>query len=443
MLLGRRIAPAGCRAFPSAAAIAPSPPAPDWSLKPCSRPESPLTTRMPPTPATPSASETGPARFVSIDLLRGLVMIVMALDHVRDFTHFGALHGFDPTDLGETTPALFLTRWITHFCAPTFSFLAGTSIFLAARRRATPAAMAGHLVVRGGWLILIELTLSFWIITFAVPTQLNLAIVLWQLGWSMIVMAALIHLPVRAVGALGVALVALHNLADRVAPESWGALAWLWRFLHVPGPIPIGGNYLLIIGYPLLPWLGIMATGYAFGAFFTAHKPVRPHRLVWLGAGLTALFLVLRGLNAYGDPRAWSHQATATGTLLSFLNVTKTPPSLDFALMTLGPAIALLGLLPERAPAWARPVAVIGSVPFLYFLLHMLVAHATGAAINGWLWSRPDLGSLGAPPPPPGAGLGLGAVYAVWIAVVFAVYPVCRWFSRLKASRRSRWLSYL
>jgi len=370
-------------------------------------------------------------------------MVVMALDHVRDFTHFGALQSIDPTDLTRTTPAIFFTRWITHFCAPTFSFLAGTSIYLAAQRRPTTGAMSRHLIGRGLWLIVIELTLSFWIITFTLPTQLNLAIVLWQLGWSMIAMAALIHLPVRIVGALGVAILALHNLTDTIAPASWGPFAWFWRFLHVPGPLPLPGGYVLVIGYPLLPWLGIMATGYAFGAFFTANKSMQPRRLVWLGATLTMLFVLFRGLNVYGDPRAWSHQTNPIFTALSFLNVTKTPPSLDFALMTLGPAIVLLGLLPERAPAWARPVAVIGSVPFLYFLLHMFIAHAAGVAINTWLWSRPDLGSIAADPAPPGAGLGLAAVYALWLAVVVAVYPVCRWFSRLKATRRSRWFSYL
>lgn len=392
-------------------------------------------------PNPPPAAAT---RLASIDLLRGLVMIVMALDHVRDFTHFGALQGFNPTDLAHTTPAIFFTRWITHFCAPTFSFLAGTSIFLAARRRESLGTMSRHLVGRGAWLILIELTLSFWIITFTLPTQLNLAIVFWQLGWSMIAMAALIHLPVRIVGAIGIAILALHNLTDAVAPASWGAFAWLWRFLHVPGPLPLPGGYMLIIGYPLLPWLGIMATGYAFGAFFTANKSAHPRRLIWLGAALTALFVVLRAINHYGDPRAWSQQSSAVFTALSFLNVTKTPPSLDFALMTLGPAIALLGLLPERSPTWARPVAVIGSVPFFYFLLHMFVAHALGVAINAWLWSRPDLGSMAAEPAPPGAGLGLLAVYALWIAVVLAVYPACRWFSVLKERQRDRrWLSYL
>lgn len=395
---------------------------------------------------TPAENLVGSApshRLASIDLLRGLVMIVMALDHVRDFTHFGALQGFDPTDLKHTTPALFFTRWITHFCAPTFSFLAGTSIYLAAQRRATSGEMSRHLVGRGLWLIFIELTLSFWIITFTLPTQLNLAIVFWQLGWSMIAMAALLHLPVRVVGVLGIAILALHNLTDKIPPASWGSFAWFWRFLHVPGPIPIK-DYLLIIGYPVLPWLGIMATGYAFGAFFTANKNTHPHRLVWLGVALTALFVVVRAVNAYGDPRAWAHQSDSVFTFLSFLNVTKTPPSLDFALVTLGPGIALLGLLPNRAPRWAMPVAVIGSVPFFYFLFHMLVAHATGVVINTWLWSRPDLGSIGGGPAPANAGLGLVAVYALWIAIVVAVYPACRWLSALKQRRRDlRWLSYL
>ncbi len=314
-------------------------------------------------------------RLESVDLLRGFVMVVMALDHTRDYFHFSSLHELNPLDLTQTTPWIFFTRWITHYCAPTFSFLAGTGIFLAAQRGQSKGALSRFLVARGLWLILFELVVCYWIISFSFGLHFNLALVLWQLGWSMIVLAALIHLPLWATATFGLALIAGHNAFDSVQPQSWGAFAWLWKVLHVSAPVQVGPSFTLIIAYPLIPWLGVMATGYAFGAFYRLEATERKKWLLRLGLGLTVAFVLLRFANFYGDPRPWSQQARPGFTFLSYLNVSKTPPSLCFLLMTLGPGIFLLGLLDGRTPALLKPFLVFGRVPFFYFAAHLLLAH--------------------------------------------------------------------
>ena len=292
-------------------------------------------------------------RLDSVDLLRGLVIVIMALDHARDF--FTSAR-FDPTDLTQTTAPLFLTRWITHFCAPVFVFLAGTSAYLYQARGKSPREASWFLLTRGLWLVVLEWTVIrwAWMFNFNYTSELLFVQVIWVIGVSMIVLAGLVHLPLGAVAALGIAMIAGHNLLDGVAPESLGRWAPLWILLHVQAPIPLRGDQVFFVIYPLVPWIGVMAAGYAFGRLL--HRPAEERRrmLLRLGGGLTIAFLALRALNGYGDPAPWSVQESAGRTVLSFLNTTKYPPSLLFLLMALGPAIALLPLL-ERLRGPTRP----------------------------------------------------------------------------------------
>jgi uncharacterized membrane protein len=381
-------------------------------------------------------------RLDSVDLLRGLVIVIMALDHARDF--FTAVR-FEATDLTQTTAALFLTRWITHFCAPVFVFLAGTSAFLYQARGRSRGEVSRFLLTRGLWLVLLEWTLVrwAWMFNFNYTTEVLFVQVIWVIGVSMIVLAGLIHLPLGAVAAIGIGMIAGHNLLDGVSPESLGRWAPLWILLHAQAPIPLRGDQVLFVIYPLVPWIGVMAAGYAFGSLLLWPADERRRLLLRLGCGLTLGFLVLRAANVYGDPAPWSPQASAGRTVLSFLNTTKYPPSLLFLLMTLGPAIALLPLLERLRGPLARAVRVDGRVPLFFYVLHLALIHALAigvAALAGfdprrfrhvWMFLPPDW------------GYGLPVVYLVWAAVVLALYPACRWFAGVKARRREAWLSYL
>lgn len=384
------------------------------------------------------------ARLESVDLLRGLVMVIMALDHTRDFFHVGALHGIDPGNLAVTTPALFFTRWVTHFCAPIFSFLAGTGIYLAAQRGKSKSELSRFLVTRGLWLIFIELTYGYWAMNFSFGLHFNLALVLWQLGWSMIVLGALIHLPLWAIATFGLTLILGHNAFDAVRPQSWGSFAWLWQVLHVQSIIRVTPSFTLLIAYPLIPWLGVMATGYAFGSVYQLDAATRRTWLIRLGLALTMAFVLLRFSNLYGDPGKWAAQPQTGFTLISFLNLAKYPPSLLFLLMTLGPGMIFLGLFDGATPEKLKCLLVFGRVPFFYYFLHFTLIHALAALWHQLQYGRADLGTIGAAPAPPGAGDSLPVVYLIWIGVVLAVYPVCRWFAELKRRRRDlTWLSYL
>ena len=299
----------------------------------------------------------GPARgrVDSIDLLRGIVMVIMMLDHTRDFVHYGSFQ-FDPTDLTKTNVALFFTRWITHFCAPVFVFLAGTGAYLQVARGKTKKELSRFLVTRGFWLIVLEFTLVRFGATFSLDSSfLGMMQVIWVIGVSMIVLAALIHLPLRAVAGIGIGMIALHNLLDRFQVQGWrgpnspvpGFWAKLYMILHQANePFPIFGwpSPVVFVLYPLIPWIGVMAAGYAFGAIYQRDAGRRRRLLLLMGSVATLLFIVLRAANLYGDPSSWSRQSTFAFTLLSFLNTTKYPPSLLFLLMTLGPAMLALAV---------------------------------------------------------------------------------------------------
>ncbi|WP_074311336.1 DUF1624 domain-containing protein [Singulisphaera sp. GP187] len=378
-------------------------------------------------------------RLVSVDLLRGTVMILMVLDHVRDYLMDARV---DPTNLGVASPALFFTRWITHFCAPTFIFLAGASAFLAGTRGKTQGQLSLFLVKRGLWLILLEQTWVSVSLTFTLP-KVILALILWAIGWSMIALAGLICLPRVAVGAIGIGLIAFHNLFDGVQVESSGVGSLLWRLLHQPGFVPLTGGLGILEGYPLIPWIGVMAVGYAFGPVLLVPPDRRRTILVALGIGLTLGFVGLRALNVYGDPRPWTVQATPLLTVASFLNCLKYPPSLLYLLMTLGPALFALAWL-DRLPSFlAGPLATFGRVPLFFFLLQMPLAHGLGvavAALRGqpvaWLFETAPFQS------PEGYNNSLATVYLCWVVAIAILYLPCRWFADVKRRRRDPWLSY-
>jgi uncharacterized membrane protein len=394
---------------------------------------------------------TSTQRLSSIDALRGIIMIIMALDHVRDFFHADAA-SFSPTDLNRTTPLLFFTRWITHFCLPVFMFAAGMGAFLWYQRRQSKSDLSRFLLTRGLWFILLELTVMQFAYNFNFHWRyLFLLLILWIFGICMIAMAALIHLPLRWLGLLSVAIIFFHNLLDGIKPQQFGWYAWGWNLLHQPGVLMISGKPVLVT-YTLLPWIGVMAAGFCLAQIFLLAPPVRQRIMVRLGAVLTVAFVILRFMNHYGDPAPWSHQKSAVFTLLSFLNCTKYPGSLDFVLITLGPSLLFLAWFDRRTFTASNPLIVFGRVPMFYFVLHFYLIHTLavlaaylryGSSATQFIFN--PLPSMGGPQKlfPSNFGYSLWIVYAVWALTLLLLYPVCRWFAEVKAKRRDWWLSYL
>lgn len=365
-------------------------------------------------------------------------MILMALDHVRDFTSSTAFL-FQPDDLARTNAALFFTRWITHFCAPVFMFTAGMGAYFRVTRGRSVAELSRFLVTRGLWLVLLELTVMRLALSFGRgPVILE---VVWALGWSMVILGVLVHLPVRVLAAFSIATIALHNLADGVTD------GWIWNILHRPGLLSLSG-VIVIAGYPLVPWFAVMAAGYCFGQVMTFETDRRRLWLLRIGSGMTAAFVVVRSINLYGDPQRWSG-AIPGMVVLSFLKVTKYPPSLDFLLMTLGPAILLLLWLDRVQLGDTNPLIVFGRVPLFYFVVHLFLIHGLAVLLAALRYGHAGfmlspLPSMGGPMVyPPDYGYGLGGVYTLWLAVVIVMYPLCRWFAGVKRRRRDWWLSYL
>jgi uncharacterized membrane protein len=397
-------------------------------------------------------STTNPThRLFSIDALRGLIMIIMALDHVRDFFHWHAA-SFSPTDLARTTPVLFFTRWITHFCLPVFVFAAGMGAFLWYQRSRTKVELSRFLFTRGLWFILLEFTVMQFAYNFNFHWRyLFLLLILWIFGICMIAMAALIHLPLRWLALLSVAIIFFHNLLDGIRPQQFGSYAWAWNLLHQPGVLIISGKPVLVT-YTLLPWIGVMAAGFCLAQIFLLAPPARQRIMVRLGAALTVAFVILRFMNHYGDPAHWSHQKSAVFTLLSFLNCTKYPGSLDFLLMTLGPSLLALAWFDRRTFTASNPLIVFGRVPMFYFVLHFYLIHALAVLAAYLRYGRSatqfifnPLPSMGGPQKlfPPNFGYSLWIVYALWALTLILLYPLCRWFAQVKAKRRDWWLSYL
>ncbi len=390
-------------------------------------------------------------RVTAIDALRGAVMIVMALDHTRDFFHAGAM-SFQPEDLARTTPLPFFTRWITHVCAPAFMLLAGMGAFLRLHRDGSTARLSRFLWTRGLWLIVIELTVMRLAMNFTLDTQYPvLVLVLSALGLSMIALSALIYLPMSALAVVSLMLISLHNLLDGIDASRFGDFAGLWRILHQPGFFTLAG-VPIVVGYPVLPWIGVMAGGFCLGRVLVLEDAQRRRVLAATGIALLLLFAVLRAVNVYGDPVAWSRQDSVMFTVLSFLRTTKYPPSLAFLLMTLGPALLALAALDKRRLGPDHPLVVIGRVPFFYYVAHFWALHALaslmaylryGAASAGFLFSPlPSMGGS-AERFPPDFGYPLWVTYVVWVGVVVLLYPLCRRVARAKARTSAWWASYV
>jgi uncharacterized membrane protein len=379
-------------------------------------------------------------RLESIDLLRGVIMIVMALDHTRDFF---SNTGLNPTDPANTTIPLFFTRWITHFCAPTFFLLTGVGAYLSLRKK-SKRELSIFLFTRGLWLIFIEVVVFRcfgWQWNF--DYHLVLLNVLWALGWAMIVLSVLVYLPTWLVATFGVVMIAGHNLLDSIQSSRW-----LWTILHSPNLLLNTPEHTIFVPYVLIPWVGVTAAGFGLGQVFRWEPERRKKFLLRLGLGLTAAFVVIRGINFYGDPLPWTTQKSAAFTLLSFLNTTKYPPSLLYLLMTLGPAILLLRIVDGKTPQFLQPALTVGKVPMFYYLLHVPLIHLIAFAVcyihygqAHWMFESPTIGDFPITKPP-GWGYSLPIVYLVWALVVVALYPLCSWFADLKQRRNDAWLSY-
>jgi uncharacterized membrane protein len=405
------------------------------------------------TETDPEPPSSEPSRRVaSIDIIRGAVMVLMAIDHVRVFAGVPA---------GGATAGLFFTRWVTHFCAPAFIFLAGTSAFLYGQRK---PGLSRFLLTRGLWLILLELTVIrlSWTFNFEFR-QYELAGVIWVIGWCMVLMAALAKLPVRVIAAIGLAIIFGHNLLTGYAAGLSESLtndlsSILWKVSYIgffAPPVELGpeGPRLVVL-YTIIPWIGVMAAGYAFGAIVRLPAERRDRLCLTIGLASIALFLVLRGFNLYGDPSEWSAPTPqADGppqlpALLSFLNTSKYPASLLFLLMTLGPTIALMPALEKARGALVRWMTVFGRVPFFYYVLHIPLIHLAAVVVTKirmgtvvpWLFANHPMRS---PRPPAGYEWSLGLLYLVWLIVVVLLYFACRWYADLKARRKDPWLSYL
>ncbi len=372
-------------------------------------------------------------------------MILMALDHVRDF--FGG--AVSPVNIAQTTAPLFFTRWITHFCAPVFFMLTGTGAYLARRRRSA-ADLSRFLITRGFWLIVLELTVVRCLgYQFNFDYRVTMLIILWALGWSMVTLGLLVHLPLNAITGFGVVLIATHNAFDGIAPSSFGPLAPLWSILHVPGLVVQNPNRVVFVAYPLIPWIGVTAAGFGLGRIVDWTPDERRTFLLRAGLAFVTAFGALRMINVYGDPVPWTRQQTAVRTVLSFLNANKYPPSLDYLLMTLGPALLFLRAVDGCTPRSLQSALVFGRVPLFYFLLHLPLIHLLAVAVCvarygdvHWMFQSPSLNQFPVTRPP-GWGYSLPIVYLVWIAIVVMLYPLCRWFAAVKERSRSRWLSYV
>ena len=418
--------------------------------------------------ATPASQSPAFApRIASIDIVRGVAMILMAIDHVRVYSGLPA---------GGPTLPIFFTRWITNFVAPGFVFLAGTSIYLLGRKLTDRNALSKFLLVRGAWLVLLELTVLriAWTFNFDFAHYL-LAGVIWMIGWCMIIMAALVRVPIAVNAIGGVAIIALHNITDLFSgrlDQAFGNDGPNW-FLNVlyfgtGTAVKLGSSGPpLVILYVIVPWIGVMMAGYSFGAVLEMPAERRRATCLKLGLVLTALFIVVRALNFYGDPRPWKHSPTlasapvsssatppgqptppAIPAALSFLNTTKYPASLSFLLMTLGPMFVLLAFAEGWRGKLADVIATFGRVPMFYYLLHIPLIHFAACVVslireghvNAWLFANHP---MAAGPPPPGYTWSLGLLYMVFAICVTLLYFPCRWYAQLRARRKSKWLSYL
>ena len=400
--------------------------------------------------ATSGEAGTSLGRLASMDVLRGLVMVIMALDHTRDFFSNSA-NLFDPTDLAHTSPMLFFTRWITHFCAPVFVFLAGAGAYLSLTRGKDECELSKFLITRGVWLIFLEL---FVISPLGWSLSLSFAFtrlqVIWVIGISMVTLGGLILIwPSRLIAGLGVAMILGHDLFDGPHAAWLGEAAGAWRIVHQIQFFTLWRRHTVASLYTLIPWIGVMMAGYGFGELLTFQKARRRRVVMLLGASMTVGFVLIRAFNLYGDPSPWSFQGNPIYTVMSFLRCSKYPPSLLYLMMTLGPALLFLAFFETRTSRTWQYFQTFGRVPLFYYLLHLPLIHVMAVLFSlvtygeaSWLYR--DLMNSGAvSSPPAGYGYGLTVVYSVWIATVLMLYPLCQWFANVKKTRREPVFSFL
>ena len=400
------------------------------------------------TASIPTTLTTDKVRVSSIDLMRGIVIVIMALDHSREFFHLGGFF-YNATDMQTTTPVLFFTRWITHFCAPTFVFLAGTSIFLVSLRK-TPNELTLFLLSRGLWLILIEVVVMRFSFFFNFYYDVTVLQVIWAIGISMVCLSLLVRLNIKAILSIGAGIVLLHNATDGIRLTPGQPFYAIWTILHQPGFIPVTEDRGILSFYPFLPWLGVMLLGFCFGRLYSPSFTTEQRRkmLLQIGVAATVLFVILRGINIYGDPVPWSSQKDGLYTFMSFLNCTKYPPSLLYLLMTLGPVITVLAFIDNKNFSFSNPFVVLGRVPMFFYILHFYLLHSVSVMLFlqkknlhlsdlDFHFSK-SFGGL-----TPEAGYSLPWAFVAWISVILLLFPLCYWYNQYKSTHRHWWLSYL
>ena len=373
-------------------------------------------------------------------------MIIMALDHCRDFLHYDVSIGQDPLDFSTTTPFLFMTRWITHFCAPVFVFLSGTSIFLYSSKGKTKKQVAFFLFSRGLFLMLVEVLLieTLWDFNF---TIIYLQVI-WAIGLSMVLLSVLQYLPYKILLLTGLVIVFGHNLLDTIHIETPFLKSVFWSIIHVRHEYPINDQLLFVVAYPFLPWLGVMILGYVLGKLYLpeTNAAFRKKILRKAGIALFVLFVLIRWTNLYGDMHQWQVQKTTVFTVLDFINTSKYPPSLLFILMTLGPALILLSFLERTSNSISKRVIIFGKVAFFYYVLHVFLIHSISWLaffVSGHSWNDLDFNHFREGSLPPASGHPLWIVYFVWISVIIILYFPCRWYSKYKTTHQQWWLSYV
>jgi uncharacterized membrane protein len=385
-------------------------------------------------------------RIFSIDFTRGVVMIIMALDHVRDLMHINSI-AQSPTDLSTTTPILFFTRWITYLCAPIFVFLAGTSAYISSKNKNNFLQIKKFLLKRGVWLVLLEFTVVNFGLFFDLGFHTFIFEVIAAIGFGFIILSLLLNSSLKTIGIIGLTIIFGHNLLSLIPFSKASVVQVILNALFSPGAFPVTAHTIFVMAYPPIPWLGIMLVGFASGGFFELAVENRKRLFAKIGTGTLFLFAVIRFINIYGDPVPWSSQKNGLYTFLSFLNVTKYPPSLLFCLLTLGAMFLILALAETIKGKVSNIVSVYGKVPLFYFLVHFYLIHITMIIlmlIQGFTWPQMDFasGTFGRPKGVE-SGIGLWAVYITWITIVLVLYKPCLWFGRYKAQHKHWWLKYL
>lgn len=386
-------------------------------------------------------------RIHSIDFMRGLVMVIMALDHVRDLMHVDAITQ-NPTDLVTTTPFLFFTRFITHFCAPTFVFLSGASVYISLKNKENIGQTQWFLLSRGLWLILLEYT----IVNFGIWFDINFGIILSQviaaIGFGFVLLAILLRLPAKVLGILGLLIILTHDLVTSLPSSIQNPdLKFVATYLFALNAFPLMPDFTFVVSYPIIPWFGIMLVGYAAGLIFDYPLQKRKRTLLAIGASMLVIFAVVRYTNLYGDLTKWSVQKNATYTFLSFINVSKYPPSFLYTFLTLGVMIVVLSYVGGLKGKFVKIISVYGKVPLFYYLIHWYLIHILMIGmlfIQGFTWEELNFASFTFGRPTGKSGLDLSGIYLVWISVVIVMYPLCEWYGNYKMDNsEKKWLRYL